>query len=227
MKYRPYLSRVCSARLASTLSNFRPCGGLGQSVWPAITTTRAWPRLPVRSSRPRHRASRLPGSRWAGTSLLRSCGRPVIASRGSPCLTPRRAPIQPSSQSAVSTRSRWRAAVSSLTWSTFSTSAGYAPSGAATSHCSGSADETGPDAFARQQTAIMNRPDSRPGLAAISCPTLVVAGAEDNVTPPEYAKEIAGLIPGARLVVIPGCGHLSTLEEPAAVTQALADWLDQ
>ena len=87
------------------------------------------------------------------------------------------------------------------------------------------ADETGPDAFARQQTAIMNRPDSRPDLAAIRCPTLVLVGAEDEVTPPEHAGEIADGVPGARLVVVPESGHLSTLEQPAAVTGVLADWL--
>jgi pimeloyl-ACP methyl ester carboxylesterase len=87
------------------------------------------------------------------------------------------------------------------------------------------ADETGPEAFIRQQLAIMNRPDSRPGLAAIGCPVLVVAGAGDEVTTPEHAAEIADGIPGARLTVIPDCGHLSALEEPAAVTQALAEWL--
>ena len=89
------------------------------------------------------------------------------------------------------------------------------------------ADETGPMAFVRQQTAIMNRPDSRASLAAIDCPTLVVAGANDEVTTPEHAAEIAGRVPGARLVVIPECGHLSTLEQPAAVTQTLVDWLTQ
>jgi pimeloyl-ACP methyl ester carboxylesterase len=89
------------------------------------------------------------------------------------------------------------------------------------------ADETGPEAFARQQTAIMNRPDSRPGLGAIQCPTLVAAGADDTLTTPEHAGEIAGGIPGARLLVIPDCGHLSALEQPAAVTRALADWLGQ
>jgi pimeloyl-ACP methyl ester carboxylesterase len=87
------------------------------------------------------------------------------------------------------------------------------------------ADETGPEAFVRQQTAIMNRPDSRDGLAAIGCPVLVVAGADDEVTTPDRAAEIAGLIPRARLTVIPDCGHLSTLEQPSAVTQALAGWL--
>jgi pimeloyl-ACP methyl ester carboxylesterase len=87
------------------------------------------------------------------------------------------------------------------------------------------ADETGPEAFIRQQTAIMNRPDSRASLALIGCPVLVVAGADDNATIPDYAAEIAGRIPKARLVTIPDCGHLSTLEQPAAVTQALVGWL--
>ncbi|HEY1823870.1 MAG TPA: alpha/beta fold hydrolase [Trebonia sp.] len=89
------------------------------------------------------------------------------------------------------------------------------------------ADETGPEAFIRQQTAIMNRPDSRAGLAAIGCPVLVVAGADDDVTAPGVAVEIAGHIPQARLTVIPDCGHLSALEQPAAVTRALLGWLTQ
>jgi len=89
------------------------------------------------------------------------------------------------------------------------------------------ADETGSEAFVRQQIAIMNRPDSRAALDAIDCPTLVVAGASDDVVPPERAAEMADRIPGAQLVVLPECGHLSTLEQPAAVTQALVDWLTQ
>jgi pimeloyl-ACP methyl ester carboxylesterase len=87
------------------------------------------------------------------------------------------------------------------------------------------ADETGSEAFARQQSAIMNRPDSRADLFAIDCPTLVVAGDSDDITTPEHAEEIADRVPRARLVVIPDCGHLSTLEQPAAVTQALVGWL--
>jgi pimeloyl-ACP methyl ester carboxylesterase len=89
------------------------------------------------------------------------------------------------------------------------------------------ADETGPDAFVRQQIAIMKRPDSRPGLAAIGCPTLVVVGADDEQTTPEHATEIADEVPGAQLTVVPECGHLSTLEQPAAVTAALVNWLSQ
>jgi pimeloyl-ACP methyl ester carboxylesterase len=89
------------------------------------------------------------------------------------------------------------------------------------------AAETGPAGFVRQQTAIMNRPDSRPGLAEITIPTVIVAGAEDEVTPPERASEIADRIAGADLRVIPDCGHLSTLEKPAEVTRVLVDWLGQ
>ena len=87
------------------------------------------------------------------------------------------------------------------------------------------AEETGPDAFVRQQNAIMTRPDSRPLLASIACPTLVLVGDGDEATPPELNREIAGGISGAKLVVVPDCGHLSTLEKPEAVNTALADWL--
>jgi pimeloyl-ACP methyl ester carboxylesterase len=83
------------------------------------------------------------------------------------------------------------------------------------------AADVGPQAFVRQQTAIMNRVDSRPGLAAIRCPTLVIVGEKDMLTPPDRAAEMVAAIPGARHVVIPDSGHLSTLEQPDAVTRAL------
>jgi pimeloyl-ACP methyl ester carboxylesterase len=89
------------------------------------------------------------------------------------------------------------------------------------------AEETGAEAFVRQQIAIMQRVDSRSGLGAIHCPTLVVVGAEDAVTPPDRAAEIAAGIPHARQVVVPDCGHLSTLERPQAVTQALVELLSE
>lgn len=88
------------------------------------------------------------------------------------------------------------------------------------------ADATGAEAFVRQQTAILTRIDSRPSLAAIGCPAAVLVGAEDQLTPPALAVEMAGLIPGARLVTIPGAGHLSPLEAPALVTEALRVWLE-
>lgn len=87
------------------------------------------------------------------------------------------------------------------------------------------AAETGVEAFLRQQQAIIGRPDSRPDLGAIKCPTLVLVGDGDEATPPELAREIAGAISGARLVTIADCGHLSTLEQPAKVTAALVDWM--
>lgn len=87
------------------------------------------------------------------------------------------------------------------------------------------AAETGPEAFIRQQTAIMNRVDSRPGLAAIGCPTLVLVGDGDTLTPPEKAAEIHSLVSGSRLEIVADCGHLSTLERPEAVTQALKAWV--
>lgn len=87
------------------------------------------------------------------------------------------------------------------------------------------AEETGPDAFVRQQHAIMSRPDCRPLLASIDCPTLVLAGDGDELTPPVLSEEIAAGIAGSRLVVVPDCGHLSTLERPEAVNRALVEWL--
>jgi pimeloyl-ACP methyl ester carboxylesterase len=87
--------------------------------------------------------------------------------------------------------------------------------------------DTGLAAFERQQAAIIGRPDSRPLLASIRCPTLVLVGEQDARTPPELAREIAGAIPGARLEMVPDCGHLPTLERPEAVTRALRAWLTQ
>lgn len=87
------------------------------------------------------------------------------------------------------------------------------------------ARETGVDAFLKQQRAIMSRPDSRPLLASIECPTLVLVGDSDGLTPPDLSKEMAQGIRGANLAIIPNCGHLSTIEQPDAVNAALIDWL--
>jgi pimeloyl-ACP methyl ester carboxylesterase len=87
------------------------------------------------------------------------------------------------------------------------------------------AHEVGAEAFLRQQMATIARLDSRATLAAISCPTLVLVGEQDEITPPERATEIARGIRGARLVRVPECGHLSTLEQPRAVSHALLEWL--
>ncbi len=87
------------------------------------------------------------------------------------------------------------------------------------------AQAVGRDAFVRQQTAIIGRPDSRPLLAQIRCPTLVLCGREDRVLPLEMSEEMAAGIAGATLVVLDGTGHMAPLEQPDAVTEAMRTWL--
>jgi len=87
------------------------------------------------------------------------------------------------------------------------------------------ADRVGRKAFLRQQQAILRRPDSRPGLASIHCPTLLLCGRQDRLAPPSLQQEMASAISGARNIVIEDCGHLSPLERPEIVTKALRDWL--
>ncbi|WP_448187557.1 alpha/beta fold hydrolase [Azospirillum sp. sgz301742] len=87
------------------------------------------------------------------------------------------------------------------------------------------AERIGAEAYARQQAAIMGRPDSRPGLDAIRCPTLVLCGRQDAITPPELHVEIAEGIPGARYIPIEDAGHLAPMERPQAVTALLRSWL--
>ena len=91
----------------------------------------------------------------------------------------------------------------------------------------GMAERVGREAFARQQTAILHRIDSRPFLDAIACPTLIVGGLQDAITPPELLQEMASGIKGARLEMIDQCGHLSTLEQPAIVNGLMRQWLDK
>jgi len=83
----------------------------------------------------------------------------------------------------------------------------------------------GVDALQRQLEAVMARVDSRPSLPAIAVPTLVLVGDGDPLIPVDRAQEMATAIPHARLVVVPECGHLSTLEQPAAVNRALIEWI--
>lgn len=89
----------------------------------------------------------------------------------------------------------------------------------------GMADRTGIAAYLRQQSAIMSRADFRLHLKQIACPTLVLCGRQDAITLVGFHEEIAAGIPGARLVIVEDCGHLSTLEQPERVNAALRDWL--
>ncbi len=83
----------------------------------------------------------------------------------------------------------------------------------------------GKNAFVLQQRAIMGRVDSRPCLSAIACPTLVLCGRDDVLTPVELHEEMAAAIPAAELVVMEECAHLSSMGRPEEVSQALRAWL--
>ena len=88
------------------------------------------------------------------------------------------------------------------------------------------AKEVGADGFVREQNAIMARPDSRPLLVEVDMPTVVIVGRQDQPTPLPRAQEMAADIANARLVVIERCGHMSPLEKPDEVTDALRRWLE-
>jgi pimeloyl-ACP methyl ester carboxylesterase len=82
-----------------------------------------------------------------------------------------------------------------------------------------------PAGVAAAQRGMARRPDSGPTLAAVTCPALVVVGAEDTLTPPPESRKMAAAVKGARLVEIPGAGHLPNLEAPDAFNQALVEFL--
>lgn len=81
--------------------------------------------------------------------------------------------------------------------------------------------------LARQNRAVLARRDARLHLPSVRCPTLVVCGDDDQLTPPVLSREIAGLVPGAQLVLVPRCGHMLTMEQPAAVNAELSGWLEK
>jgi pimeloyl-ACP methyl ester carboxylesterase len=73
--------------------------------------------------------------------------------------------------------------------------------------------------------AMMSRPDSTPLLGAIHCPTLVIVGEQDVITPPDISRAMQQSVPGAELAVIRDAGHLSNLEQPGPFNAALAGFL--
>jgi pimeloyl-ACP methyl ester carboxylesterase len=87
-------------------------------------------------------------------------------------------------------------------------------------------ERVGRAAFQRQQRALLARPDSRADLAAITVPVLVIAGAQDRLTPPVLGEEIAAAIPHARFALLDPAGHLAPLEQPARVSELMREWLE-
>jgi 3-oxoadipate enol-lactonase len=82
-----------------------------------------------------------------------------------------------------------------------------------------------PDGVRRAILRLRGRPDATPVLSRIQVPVLIVVGEEDTVTPPSDAAALRAGIPHASLQTIPGAGHLSNLEAPAAFNQSLARFL--
>jgi len=79
--------------------------------------------------------------------------------------------------------------------------------------------------YARQVEAIMTRPDQRGVPAGIACPTLVLAGRDDPITPVDAHRALGEAVPTARLAVVEQAGHLLPLDQPVATTALLRDWL--
>jgi pimeloyl-ACP methyl ester carboxylesterase len=87
--------------------------------------------------------------------------------------------------------------------------------------------DLGPEVFVEQSLALRDRPSFAEILPTFAGPVLVLAGAEDQLCPPARHREIAALLPNAVFAEIPGAGHISTLEQPEAVTRALRNWLER
>ncbi|MEY2667932.1 MAG: hypothetical protein RJA59_570 [Pseudomonadota bacterium] len=82
-----------------------------------------------------------------------------------------------------------------------------------------------PAGVAAAQRGMAKRVDSTPTLAAITCPTLVVVGAEDTLTPPAEAQKMVAGIKGAKLATIPGAGHLPNIENPVEFDRVLVEFV--
>lgn len=84
--------------------------------------------------------------------------------------------------------------------------------------------EGGAERLVQHNRALISRPDQRPALAQVRCPTLVLCGEDDRLLPPENSRELAAGIAGADLHLLPRCGHMLTWESPRTVTSLLLDW---
>jgi pimeloyl-ACP methyl ester carboxylesterase len=86
--------------------------------------------------------------------------------------------------------------------------------------------QLGSEVFLRQSEALITRPDSRPTLPRLDCPSLVLCGAEDPVCPPASHRAMADAIPRAELDIIEGAGHLPPLEQPKRFSARVLNWLN-
>jgi pimeloyl-ACP methyl ester carboxylesterase len=82
-----------------------------------------------------------------------------------------------------------------------------------------------PEIYEAQMLALLGRPDAKPVLPTIACPTLLLTGREDGWSPPARHEEMAAAIPNSRVVIVPESGHMAPMEQPAAVAAAMREWL--
>jgi pimeloyl-ACP methyl ester carboxylesterase len=82
-----------------------------------------------------------------------------------------------------------------------------------------------PDIYEAQMTALLHRPDARPTLPTIACPALFLSGEQDSWSPPARHVEMQNLVPNSVYRTIGDSGHMAPMEQPAAVAQAMREWL--
>lgn len=87
-------------------------------------------------------------------------------------------------------------------------------------------ERSNPTVFEAQIQALLERPDAAEVFASVRCPTLLICGRQDAWSPLARHEAMQGMLPGSRLVVIEDSGHMTTMEQPAAVSIALKEWLD-
>ncbi|SLN19392.1 Pimeloyl-[acyl-carrier protein] methyl ester esterase [Roseivivax jejudonensis] len=92
--------------------------------------------------------------------------------------------------------------------------------------CMDMALDLGPDVFCRQSIALRDRPDRQETLAALDMPTLILCGRHDRLCPVSRHEWMNDLMPGSRLEIVEGAGHLPTLEAPDVTTRAMMRWLE-
>ncbi len=89
------------------------------------------------------------------------------------------------------------------------------------------AEATGLDTFTAHQAALAGRPDQTAALSEITCPVLVLTGAEDMITPPEAGRSVANSVADGQFVLLEGVGHMPVLEVPDTVAHHLKPFLTE
>lgn len=82
-----------------------------------------------------------------------------------------------------------------------------------------------PAQYEAEVRVLLTRPDARPVLPTIKCPTLILAGRDDPLSTPARNQEMADAIPHAQMIIFDDCAHFPMLEAPEATNEALRRWL--